>query len=461
MKKWRWTVLALIVAFSSLGTAAAEEAPEGASYEVAVGQATDHALQVSTMVPNVVYVHEGDTVTFVNKDSLAPHTVTFLAGAAPLSPESPEAAAPTAESGAAWDGSKLLNSGMLFPGQSYAVKFTSAGAYSFYCVLHPNMKGVVVVVPKGQPIPSKAEQKAALQQEMDDYRRHAEALLEMHEEAAYVRNGDGSLTYRVHAGVASAGVMFNRFMPGAIVIREGDSVEWVNETHEGHIVAFNKPDDFQALVDGQLNPAAFAPAGGPTFDGTGFASSGLLFHSSYKLTFTKAGTYAYEDPIFSGLGMTGQVVVLPKDAAKVVVNGRPLTYDGKLPHVYNGQVVAAIGPFVKALGGEVQWNAALNSVVANVGGDYALPAGLKKGSAIRAVFNGKVLDAERGGVVSIDGVSYASVEAMVRLLGGSYAWDQGSQTLYVTADAAAGQATQHGDAPGHAKAHGDASGHAK
>jgi len=430
MKKVSSVVLSLIVACAAFTTAGAEEVQKGAVYEVAVGQMADGDLHLSTMVPNIVYVHEGDSVTFTNKDALAPHTVTFLAGEAPLSPENPASAAPTDASGVAWDGTRLLNSGMLLPGQSYTVTFNSAGAYSYYCVLHPDMKGVVVVVPKGQPIPSKAEQKAAVNQAIHNYKQHAQALRAMHDEARYVRNSDGSLTYAVRAGVAADGIMFNRYAPDAIVINEGDSVEWINDTHEGHMVVFNKPDDFAALVDGQMNMAAMAPAGGPTFDGKGFVSSGLLFHSSYKLTFTKAGVYEYQDPIFAGLGMTGKVVVLPKGTPKVVVNGEPLAFDGKLPRFHQGELVAAIAPFIKALGGDVQWNDALSAVVANVGGAHELPSGLKKGKRIHVVVNGKVLGPDEGTVVSIDGVSYASPEDIVRLLGGSYAWDGGSQTFY-------------------------------
>ena len=42
------------------------------------------------------------------------------------------------------------------------MKFTKKGAYSYYCTIHPGMKGTVKVVGKGKAIPSnKANAKAA------------------------------------------------------------------------------------------------------------------------------------------------------------------------------------------------------------------------------------------------------------------------------------------------------------
>ena len=40
-----------------------------------------------------------------------------------------------------------FDSGNLASGAPYSHTFTQAGTYQYYCVLHPNMKGIVIVTP--------------------------------------------------------------------------------------------------------------------------------------------------------------------------------------------------------------------------------------------------------------------------------------------------------------------------
>ncbi len=69
--------------------------------------------------PETLTVPVGTTVTWTNKDEI-PHTV------------------------ASTDKS-FKDSPGLDTGDSYSYKFTQAGTYSYYCTLHPFMKGKVVV----------------------------------------------------------------------------------------------------------------------------------------------------------------------------------------------------------------------------------------------------------------------------------------------------------------------------
>ena len=69
--------------------------------------------------PATITVKPGTRVTWVNNDSV-PHTVTS-------------------------DSGSLLNSGTLAPGQSFSFSFSSATSVNYHCVLHPAMKGVVIV----------------------------------------------------------------------------------------------------------------------------------------------------------------------------------------------------------------------------------------------------------------------------------------------------------------------------
>ena len=72
-----------------------------------------------TFSPQVIAVNAGDTVVWVNKDSVS-HT---------------------SKSNAAliWD------SGNIAPGKSYSRIFKAAGSYPYSCAVHPSMQGTVVV----------------------------------------------------------------------------------------------------------------------------------------------------------------------------------------------------------------------------------------------------------------------------------------------------------------------------
>src|SRR4051794_17755450 len=70
--------------------------------------------------PASIEVHPGDSVTWTNQDKAA-HTVTGSSG-----PEK-------------------LDSPTLEQGDSWSFTFTEPGTYEYYCALHPDMKGKVVV----------------------------------------------------------------------------------------------------------------------------------------------------------------------------------------------------------------------------------------------------------------------------------------------------------------------------
>ncbi|MDO8740748.1 MAG: cupredoxin family copper-binding protein [Candidatus Woesearchaeota archaeon] len=72
--------------------------------------------------PQAITIKKGSTVTWEQMDS-APHTAT--------STSSP--------SGAAFD------SGTLNKGASWSHTFNTAGTYEYYCAIHPNMKGKIIV----------------------------------------------------------------------------------------------------------------------------------------------------------------------------------------------------------------------------------------------------------------------------------------------------------------------------
>ena len=81
--------------------------------------------------PNPVNVNVGDTVMWTNKDSIV-HTVT---SGIPGQPDGK------------FDSSPGFNS-LMGPRQKFTHKFTNPGEYPYFCALHPNMVGVIIVEAK-------------------------------------------------------------------------------------------------------------------------------------------------------------------------------------------------------------------------------------------------------------------------------------------------------------------------
>jgi len=113
-------------------------------------------------------------------------------------------------------------------------------------------------------------------------------------------------------------VWSNAFYPRKIEIATGDTVIW--KFAGVHNVAFLGGEKFPALFVSEgdrlsFNPLVAFPAGGTTYDGTGYHNSGmspdnpaLFVKYTYALTFTKAGTYDYVC-VVHGPGMGGTVEV--------------------------------------------------------------------------------------------------------------------------------------------------------
>ena len=69
--------------------------------------------------PETLTIHEGDTVEWKNVD-IVPHTATAL-------------------------NRKPFDSGSIATGVSWRFTFIRKGTYDYFCTLHPNMKGKLVV----------------------------------------------------------------------------------------------------------------------------------------------------------------------------------------------------------------------------------------------------------------------------------------------------------------------------
>jgi hypothetical protein len=119
--------------------------------------------------------------------------------------------------------------------------------------------------------------------------------------------------------------------------------------------------------------------------------------------------------------MTGTVVVAPKGSIKLLLNGKPFTTASA--QLYNNHVYAAIVPLVESIGGTVEWNKELGAVVINFGGKHDLPAKFLPAPGVKVVINGQQFMSDLAPQI-IDGHSYAALQDIVSLLGGSYSWNE-------------------------------------
>lgn len=137
----------------------------------------------------------------------------------------------------------------------------------------------------------------------------------------------------------------NAFFPGELSIHVGDSITWAVHSGEIHTVAFTYGPPPPELVGFDV---VRTPAGGSTFNGSGWFNSGLLstapgLGSSYKLTFTKVGDFRFQCLVHAT--MQGALHVLPANV--------PLPHDQAF---YNRQMIPqqnqllAVGERVSAAG---------------------------------------------------------------------------------------------------------------
>lgn len=308
----------LVGAAISAGSAAAA-GPTTWTAMAGTGDAT--GVAANKFYPAAITIDAGDTVTW--KAAGNAHVVAFIpAGQTPPAPDSPAVAAPAG--GSSFDGTALTSSGFMVPLPpggtpppgtvgSYSLTFPTAGTYQFHCLIHPSMVGTLTVQGAGATYPQTQAQldaTAAAAEATDIATGHA---LEAAYKPSVTTNADGTKTYDFAAGIGKDDIEILRFVTAHSSIRVGDSIVWTNySSGEPHSVSFGTEPQ---------GPAAEAPAGGSSYSGTGFVSSGLYFGAplpgphSYKLTFTKAGTYKYFCVLHDIIGMVGSVNVVAAPVA--------------------------------------------------------------------------------------------------------------------------------------------------
>lgn len=100
-------------------------------------------LSSDKLTSTSVTVHVGSSVTWTNLSNNEPHTVTFGVVGQPfpvMDPLSP------AMGPSSYDGTTLVNSGVLVGGQTFTLTFTKTGSYVYHCLFHDDTTGMIGTV---------------------------------------------------------------------------------------------------------------------------------------------------------------------------------------------------------------------------------------------------------------------------------------------------------------------------
>lgn len=289
-----------------VGAAPAAQAAPTRTWTVLAGsQSDDMALQGMSFLPANIYIDAGDTVRWT-ANSAEIHTVTFLAAGQSLGSLQPFDPAKPNEllrrGGSSYNGHSYYNSGILTTApnsglpavKSYSLTFPRTGTYTYYCLVHGTaMKGTVHVRAAGTPYPYSQRDYNRQARERED--RILDDGMDLWQQAR-----DDAGRHTVIAGADDGTAMVMRFVRATVVIRTGQRVTFVNNGMGApHTVTFGKEP---------ANP--FAKVGNPRNFRGGQLNSGLLApHSSFTVTFTKAGTFTYVCALHDYMGMVGKVVV--------------------------------------------------------------------------------------------------------------------------------------------------------
>lgn len=321
MKASVLTAVALALAAAVLlpGTASAAKKPKPHAHTWVVTAGAEGALshaargvQANDYLPRELWIDAGDTVLW-KVTTGEPHTITFLGGAAKpqFDPTNPQVAGPVG--GSSYAGAGYHNSGILplgalggpKGGNTYRLRFTKPGDYSYYCLMHGEMVGVVHVLPQGTPLPfTPAQYRNVDARQTASLVDRGKLLERVALQAAEARG------HLVVSGTGSGRVADEDFFPATLTIHAGESVTFLNlDPETPHNVMFGtEPKDPGAVLKPYGNPSAYA--GGDLNSGY-FGVKPPWAGPTFTVRFTKAGTYDYICALHDGNGMKGRIVVQP------------------------------------------------------------------------------------------------------------------------------------------------------
>jgi len=298
------------------------------NWQVQVGAQTgDKAYQALAFLPNELWIHAGDSITWTFPTSEL-HSVTFLT-AGQIRPSRIVGCAGTNSTPdfSVADGTACVNSGILTNGATYTVVFPDTGNFKMVCLAHNDQTGTVHVLDPSALLPHDQafyDQQANKQRArlISDARNAAQVTTDHNTVIA----GAGKI-HGTSGGTETASVM--RFMDETKVIHVGDTVEWTtSEAVTNHTITFGPEPDVLHQIPPSSNvtvdpdgarhayinsPSDAVHSGFITQapqDRTGLAQAPLGV-TRFRVTFTQPGIYPYICVLHDDLGMHGKVIVLP------------------------------------------------------------------------------------------------------------------------------------------------------
>lgn len=264
-------------------------------------------IAVNSYGPKAATIAVGDTVHFDWGTYAEPHTVTFGIPAG-----DPTVPTPGVVSGVVdFDGTGFVSSGLVggpFGAGILDMKFTKAGTYNYFCVIHPPMTGAITVAATGAE--TAAAIKARGDAEFGSQLTAVKALAAQLTAApvAVASKPNGGKEYTLVVGLDTADAVVNRFFPKTQAITTLDTVKWVNSTPTPHSITIGElppGDPFEAPVTVPANN---------TYGGTGIVHSGFIGQdmpdgTTFSLSFSQAGTYQYYCLLHEFLNQTGTITV--------------------------------------------------------------------------------------------------------------------------------------------------------
>ena len=235
-------------------------------------------------LPSSLKINVGDVVQWHNTDTTA-HTVT---------------------SGVAEEGSdEMFDSGLFMSGNTFEFTFDEAGTYPYFCMVHPWMKGEIVVgdvsdmiveesttesTPTTEPTPE-SESTTVPEPVTPEPTPESESTLEpapTTAPAAPEATPTTNPTVSIPAGASTPGCEETKecFIPDTVTIKVGDTITWSNDDSAAHTVT-------SGTVEAGSTGA--------------FDSSLFMSGTTYEFTFDKAGKYDYFCMVHPW--MTGEVIV--------------------------------------------------------------------------------------------------------------------------------------------------------
>jgi len=221
--------------------------------------------------------------------------------------------------GKTYNGTSRVDSGLpVGPPTPFNIKFLKPGVYHYFCDVHYDMQGTIVVLPKSKPTPSGAQNAVTV-------------TLQTARDLKVAKRLDKTRIHgsRVSLGVAGKdNVEVLAMFPSTLHVKTGTTVSFAMSplTGETHTATFGPAGYLKPLADSfngpTPSPTAIYPSSppgtpltlNPASHGNGFANTGALDEDvttplppGAKITFTKPGTYHYQCLIHPF--MRGTVVV--------------------------------------------------------------------------------------------------------------------------------------------------------